>query len=174
MRSARASTASVSLVEPKLWERRSVSSRGSSRTSEREAPAWGAGSLLEEETGVLPSPITHPLQDTTMRGEKAAARRLVGKIWVCPRLPWLQRWAVEHLSSSPRRTKKWLGPPKGQDAPPRTGMLATPGLGWARALSVPRSCPCCQQPGRGRGPEVPAAAPALTATVTMTTCSQVQ
>lgn len=80
MRSAQESTALVSLVEPKHLERRSASSRGSSRTSGREAPVWGAGSLLEEEIGVLPCRIIRPLQDTTMRGEKAAARRLVGKV----------------------------------------------------------------------------------------------
>lgn len=106
-----------------------MSSRGSLHTSEREAPVWGAGSLWEEETGVLPSLIIHPPQATMMKGEKAAARRLVEKISVCPHLPWPQRLAGGRLSSSPRRTKKWQDLQKGQVAPQKTGMLATAGPG---------------------------------------------
>ena len=209
-RSAWGSTASASPVEPKLWGKRSASSRGRSRTSGREAPAWGGGSRGEEETGVLLSPITRAPRGTMTRGGKAAARRLVEKvrlgsrvisfvcyvnmlkesytlasspksstslllkIWVSPRRPWPQKWVVGRLSSSPRRTKKWLDPLKGRDALPRTGTLATPGQAWARVQSAPHSSPCCPPPGRGRDLEAPGAAPAVTVTVTMTTCCQVQ
>lgn len=91
-----------------------------------------------------------------------------------PHLHWLQRWVGGRPSSSPRRTKKWLDPPKGPDAHPRTGTRATVGQSSAKAQSAPLSCQCCQQPDRGRDPAAPTAAPARTVTVTMMTCSLVQ
>lgn len=57
-RPTRGSTALVSHEEPKLWERRSASSKGSLLTSERAFLGWPAGILLEE---VLLSPTMHLL-----------------------------------------------------------------------------------------------------------------
>lgn len=82
---------------------------GSWPTSGRGAPSWGAAS--QQEIGVLLFRITLHPQDTTMKGERAAARRSEGR---------LLRLAGGHLSFSRRRTLEWLDLPKDRDARQRT------------------------------------------------------